>query len=93
MLMVVDSDGIVVAHELVMIETSMIDMWSGMFARLMDTFINLGARPTQLTVRPGPLAVVAQALSEILGFQLRIDRQTPNLNRAKAGLLRMMARG
>jgi hypothetical protein len=90
-LLMVDSEiGVVLACDVVIIETSMSAIWAGLCNRLLEKFINIGARPVSLTVRPGPLAVIAAALSKVLGFQLRTDRKLLSLNRAKAGLLRHM---
>jgi hypothetical protein len=86
-LMAADADtGIVMAHKLITVETTMSDMWAAMPHTLIETFVNLGGRPTCVIVRSGSLAVLADALSKVLGFELRMQSELRNIETARKSL-------
>jgi len=82
--------GVIITQDLMTVETTVADLWAEMPGRVMDAFVQVGMRPTCAVVRPGPLAVVAEALSKVLGFELRVKEQLPSLDQAKQSLKRFM---
>jgi hypothetical protein len=90
-LLMVDSEtGIILGHEMLMVETSLQDMWARVPGRIVEKLRNLGVRPTSLAVRSGPIAVVVQAVAEVLGLRVRVGGNLSTLDSAKDHLISYM---